>query len=326
MAGGRRASKSSSNGTGISSLNEAFSPKAFTLGSLKVFPLAFDSLGVRSMATFVETPDVRIFIDPSAALGPKRYQLPPHPLEEEALRKALEVIRKFLKETDVIVITHYHFDHYSPELRDLYMGKKLIIKHPTGYINKSQRSRAQQFLSQATYDYTYGDENSFQFGKTQLILSTPIPHGPNDKLGYVLQVLIKRGEDKFLFTSDLQGFIHDSSLSFPLEHRPQLIIADGPPTYMLGTKLSPASYNRFKENTKRLIQELSGDLQHLVLDHHLTRDKRWRRRIEDLIKLGEERGVKVLSVAELLGKKFNTLEALRKELHSGEFEEREKGK
>lgn len=31
---------------------------------MKIIPIAFDSLGTRGMATYVETKDVKIFIDP----------------------------------------------------------------------------------------------------------------------------------------------------------------------------------------------------------------------------------------------------------------------
>ena len=46
---------------------------------MKIKPVASDSMGTRSMATYVETKDVKIFIDPGVALGPSRYGLPPHP-------------------------------------------------------------------------------------------------------------------------------------------------------------------------------------------------------------------------------------------------------
>ena len=54
---------------------------------MKVNLLFSDSMGIRSMATLVEVGDEKIFIDASAALGPYRYGLPPHPLELEALEK-----------------------------------------------------------------------------------------------------------------------------------------------------------------------------------------------------------------------------------------------
>lgn len=42
---------------------------------MRVIPLASESLGVRSLATFVEAGGLRILIDPGVALGPKRYGL-----------------------------------------------------------------------------------------------------------------------------------------------------------------------------------------------------------------------------------------------------------
>jgi len=43
---------------------------------VKIIPLAFESFGVRSMATYVET-DQKILIDPGTSLGPKRFGFPP---------------------------------------------------------------------------------------------------------------------------------------------------------------------------------------------------------------------------------------------------------
>jgi len=48
---------------------------------MKIKPIAFDSFGARSLCTLVETKDVIIIVDPSVALGPKRYGLPPHEIK-----------------------------------------------------------------------------------------------------------------------------------------------------------------------------------------------------------------------------------------------------
>src|SRR5436853_585901 len=44
---------------------------------MRVIPLAAESLGVRSMATYVEAGDLGILIDPGATLAPTRWGLPP---------------------------------------------------------------------------------------------------------------------------------------------------------------------------------------------------------------------------------------------------------
>ena len=56
---------------------------------MRVIPLAADSLGVRSMATYVEAGALRLLIDPGAALAPLRFGLGPTPDEEEALTRAV---------------------------------------------------------------------------------------------------------------------------------------------------------------------------------------------------------------------------------------------
>ena len=50
------------------------------LKKIEVHPLAYESLGVRSMSTFIQTPDVSLLIDPGVALGPRKPIIP-HPRE-----------------------------------------------------------------------------------------------------------------------------------------------------------------------------------------------------------------------------------------------------
>ena len=81
---------------------------------MKVVPMASDSLGVRSMATYVETQDCKILIDPSVALGPKRYELPPAEQEIMALEKTKNKIARTAKQCTylpyhtIIMITTTH--------------------------------------------------------------------------------------------------------------------------------------------------------------------------------------------------------------------------
>jgi len=73
-----------------------------------IVPLAYDSLGVRSMATFVETDDVRILIDPAVSLAPLRYGLPPHPMEWKRMEESWEKIKQYAELADVLIVTHYY--------------------------------------------------------------------------------------------------------------------------------------------------------------------------------------------------------------------------
>ena len=83
------------------------------MSKMKVELLAFDSMGVRSMCTFIETDNVKIIIDPGIALGPLRYGLQPHRSEQEKLEQLAKGIAQRGKESDVIVISHYHYDHHD---------------------------------------------------------------------------------------------------------------------------------------------------------------------------------------------------------------------
>src|SRR5256885_8843455 len=56
--------------------------------SVRVIPLAAESLGVRSMATYVEVGDLGILIDPGATLAPTRWGLPPAEAEWPGARGA----------------------------------------------------------------------------------------------------------------------------------------------------------------------------------------------------------------------------------------------
>ena len=94
---------------------------------MKIELIAFDSLGVRSMCTFVETKDTSILIDPSASLAPNKFGLPPHPKEIERLNELWQLIVKKARKAKVLIISHYHYDHYEPEA-SFYQGKKVFLK------------------------------------------------------------------------------------------------------------------------------------------------------------------------------------------------------
>ena len=107
--------------------------------------IAFDSFGVKSMCTSIATKDCRIVIDPGIA-----YETGSFPCSfAERIRlvgKYEKRIKEACKKADIIIITHYHYDHHIPEA-GMYKDKILIIKDPKKNINRSQRKRAEYFLS-----------------------------------------------------------------------------------------------------------------------------------------------------------------------------------
>ncbi|ACV25129.1 MBL fold metallo-hydrolase [Methanocaldococcus fervens] len=284
---------------------------------MKVIPLASESLGVRSMATYVKTNDVGILIDPGVALAPDRYGLKPNEIEFKKLKELRNKINDYAKKSDIITISHYHYDHYTPFFDDIYLDSKdyakelykdkiLLIKHPTEFINKSQMERARKFLESVkdiAKKIDYADNKTFKFGKTEIKFSPPFPHGRDDKLGYVLITTVKEGNFKFMHTSDTQGVIFDDIRDYIVKEKPNLILMGGPPTYLMH-RYGKKNLEKTNENLKYIVENTGAEI---IIDHHLLRDKKFRERIN----------IDFKTVAEFSGEKNLLLEAYRKEINQG---------
>ena len=284
---------------------------------MRVRLLAFDSLGTRSMSTVVETSCGRILIDPGAALGPRRYGLKPHPLELERLRQHKELIEEEARDSDLIIVTHYHYDHFPRpwESVEWLRRKHILLKDPSHMINYSQRGRSRIFLEQLKRVEArpeIADGRTFKLGSCKIAFSNPVPHGNSSRLGYVLEVLIEDGGEKILHTSDVEGIVYDVQLEFVLKSRPNLLICDGPMTYMLGYRFEE---NELKTSIRNIVKVIESGVEEIVLDHHLIRDLEWRTRLREVFEAAEEVGVKMGCAADYMSVKEEPLEALRKQLY-----------
>ncbi|MDI6855417.1 MAG: MBL fold metallo-hydrolase [Candidatus Thermoplasmatota archaeon] len=278
---------------------------------MKVIPIAADSLGVRSMATYVETKELKIFIDPGAALGPSRYGLPPAKEEWQALDKAYQEIDRVAKLCDVLIISHYHYDHHDPN-SDFYKGKKVFAKNRLENINLSQKERGKYFEERVIEKckLVYCDSQEFEFKNLKIKFSEPFYHGvERTRLGFVLMTSIEENNKfKFLYTSDVQGPVSKQCCEYIIKEKPDLLYVDGPPTLFLGWKFSYKNLEVAIENLLRIIKELNCEI---ILDHHLLRDLRYKELLSRVYAKGN-----VKSCAEYLGVALNMLEARRKELWS----------
>ena len=278
---------------------------------LKVIPIAAESLGVRSMATFLETADVKIFIDPGVALGPYRNRLSPHRVEIEALKRSWEKVTEFTKISDVIVITHYHYDHYNPDQVWMFNDKTLLVKDP--YVtNHSQKQRGSRFLnliSPVVRNCEIADGRTFRYGNTTVQISEPVPHDPGTRLGKVIQVAILTSEKRFLFTSDIQGPCNEEHMQFIRRIEPTILYIDGPPFYIVGNRFPRSSYMKFLTYLDEIAEMKT--IEALIIDHHSLRVQNWK----SFLKFHRKNSI--VSVAEFLGKDETLLEANRKQLYFG---------
>ena len=262
------------------------------------------------MATYVETKDCKILIDPSAALGPKRYSLPPHQKEQEALFKTKQKISEIAEKCDVLTISHYHYDHYDPN-ETFYKGKKVFAKDINNNINKSQQKRGKDFkeLVKDSCELIYSDDSKHGIGNTEIVFSPPFFHGPeNVRLGYVIMTTISAHGKKVLHASDVQGPVTEDAKNYILDQKPDLLIMDGPPTIFLGWKFSTKNLEDAASNLVEIIEKLDCDV---ILDHHLLRDLKYK---EIFPQPYEKGGSRVKTFAEYLGEEINTLESHRKQL------------
>lgn len=350
--------------------------KSITLGKLKVYPIWFDSMGAKASSVFIETPDTKILVDPGAAQMQPSYPLSSR--EKKRLRReALSQIKKFAKRADTIFISHYHYDHYTlpKEASSLYRAKKLWIKDPNHWINRSQWERARLFLTQLYETFEdkdagkilqasrkikiadplkdlpvasrkkYGDYQkrkkelirkgrkwfknlvalwekgpwvkpfvcggrevcfvdgrSFKVGSTKIRFTRPLFHGIEyDRLGWVIGMVVEYGRKKVCYSSDLQGPMIEDYAKWIIKENPDILILDGPATYLFGYMLNRINLKRAVDNVCRILDRINPKV--MIYDHHLLRDSRYRKRVAEVYKVAKNKERNLITAAEWLGQK-----------------------
>ncbi len=298
------------------------------LEHIHVVPLAAESLGVRSMCTFVETPDVKILLDAGVSLCPRRFGLPPHPKESRAIAESRKKIAESAIRAEAVTLSHYHFDHHTPSFEDwlcnwtspdetarqIYAGKLVLVKNARAQINYSQRERAWMFQKTGgshARKLETADGKEFAFGKTSMKFSEPVFHGPESgELGWVLMVTISFQDERFLFAPDVQGPMSTRAFEWIVKEKPQLLMLGGPPDYLRGFKVGDDQIEAGLRNLERLAEAVP----HIILDHHILRDKNWKETVARVFYSAYESEHTIQTAAEFLGKPNNLLEAHRQEL------------
>jgi predicted metallo-beta-lactamase superfamily hydrolase len=300
------------------------------LKNIRVVPLAAESLGVRSMCTYVETSDLNLLLDAGVSLCPNRFGLPPHPQELHAIAEARKRIAKAAETAQVVTISHYHYDHHTPSFEDwlvnwteadetakeIYQDKIVFIKNPRENINFSQRERGWMFAKTAgkhAQKILNADGKSFTFGQTKLRFSEPVFHGSDrSELGWVVMATIEKGEERFVFAPDVQGPMSNRPLQIITEEKPQLLMVGGPPLYLSPMKVSEKQLQLGIKN----LTEIVAKIPHVIVDHHIIRDEEWRNKAVDLFYQTYKSGSILRTAAEFLGSENKPLEAMRKRLYA----------
>lgn len=341
--------------------------------SLKIHPIWFDSMGAESSCILVSTPDISVLIDPGIAVMQPSF--PASNLKKSLwMKKGKSAIKKAGEKADILVISHYHYDHFFPYEMNFYKGKTVFLKNPNEYINDSQRKRAEElfenfgwklnikkpmdvhsqnsnekyvnplnelslaknkdFKSYSTrrdellkkgrkwflkrvdkwnsyqqipaiklrdVEIVFPESKTFRFDRTILRFTKPLFHGIEfSRVGWVFSTMIEHNGKKLLHTSDINGPIIEDYAEMIINEDPDILILDGPMTYMYGYMLNKTNLNRAIENAVRIVQEIDAEI--IIYDHHLPREIKYRNRTRKVWNTAKEYNKNLMTAAEFLGK------------------------
>ena len=353
-------------------LEKANFKNAIKTGRISVMPVWFDSMGAKSMCTYIETPEIKIIIDPGYAIMHHSY-----PLSEEEkldfLNAAEARVKEYTKKADIAIITHFHYDHHKRpiEFPESYIDKITYIKDPNEWINYSQwkRSRiiyedmmslfsgvfrindfkrkpenknyedpynkltlaqkkdfgeyssrheellkmwkanmyksvegwiSKEWLTEmkiARTSINFIRKGEINFGKTSIWFPGTLFHGIEyAKTGWVEPVVIKRDDKVVLFSSDIMGPNIEDYAQWIINGNPNVIILDGPSTYLLGYMFNQINLDRCIENASRIVRETDFDI--MIYDHHLLRERNYRKHMGNFYDTVFKEGKIVLTAAE----------------------------
>ena len=276
---------------------------------MKIIPLAADSLGVRSMATYVEAGGTGLLLDPGATLAPSRYGLPPSQEEWEALRRANDRISAYAARAKYIFLSHYHEDHFRSDPVS-YAGRIVLAKDPRRMVNGLQSKRAQALWTALEGHAVIqpADSVTLTTRDLDLAVSPPLPHGlEGTTMGYVVALTVTDHHEhqRFVFASDVQGPLSPVAAAWLIQTRPTTLYLSGPPSY-IERELGTAAIERAVDHLCRVIDATGC---RVIMDHHAVRDPRFLSRFARLWETG-----RVTTAAALLGLAAQPLEARRQQL------------
>jgi hypothetical protein len=275
---------------------------------MRIEILGAESLGVRGLCCVVETKDRKVVIDPGVALGFRRHNLLPHPVQVAASERVKNAIKKALEGATDVVISHYHGDHIplvdanpyqlsAEQVVESCRHTRFWTKDAKG-LSLTQIHRANAFARKL--DRTLPIAEGMSEGP--LSFSLPVPHGEWDRRrGSVMMTRIQEETSVFVHASDIQ-MLNDEAIEKIMTWRPNIVLASGPPIYL------PSITREKQEGALRRTLQLAEKVDTLILDHHLMRSRKGERWLDHVSSLT---GHKVICAADFMGQPRNLLEAER---------------
>ncbi len=228
---------------------------------------------------------------------------------EQLLKLVGEDIRKYLTKpqetefedpcTKLSVALSKSFGDYDERRRQLLQeGKKWFTK-----LASELWSRHDWVMEIELQDLKilWGDSRKFVFGTCEIQILEPWFHGVEyDRTGWVTPLIIRNRGYTVFYTSDLMGPIIEDYAEFIASLRPDIVILDGPPTYLFPYMFNRINLQRAIDNAITIIK---AKPRLIIYDHHLLRERKWRERVKPVFEEAQKSDVLVLTAAEVLGDK-----------------------
>ena len=222
---------------------------------MKIEIIGTESLGVRGLCCWVDMGERRILFDPGIALGYRRENLLPHPVQIAKGEKIQKRIIHMCENATDIVISHFHDDHMPlPDANPYQLSAFTVNTYlkdcalwTKGIDIESEviRERVEDFM------HLVGRELPFSSGKSHglFTFSKPMPHGERGNgLGTVMMTRVESEEEVFVHASDIQ-LLDPDPVERIIEWEPSVVIVSGPPLYR---ELSERQKNNAWKNAVKL--------------------------------------------------------------------------
>lgn len=139
----------------------------------------------------------------------------------------------------------------------------------------------------------FADGSTFTIGETTVRFTKALFHGIEYAgTGWVLAVVVEHDGTKLLYSSDLQGPIIEDYAAWLAEEHPDILILDGPATYLLGPFQSKQNLERALKNCAQAVCGAGARL--TILDHHLTRESHFRGKAAEAFAYGAITGAEAM--------------------------------
>ena len=268
---------------------------------MRVMPLAADSLGARSMATYVEAGALRLLIDPGVTWRRAGTASPRPGGGGGAGPRALGIEAYAVRATHVAV-SHFRADHFGTDT-SLYAGRRVWAKDPPRDRHQASQGRVLAGDPPAPAIWTRrGPAGGGRRGDDPLLAPAPARRGR-------LRVRARRGGDRRRRRNAVRparrtsrGRPRRSRRRISSRERPDLVYLSGPPTY-LQSQVGHDVVQRGIDNLVRLVGETGC---RVIVDHHAVREPRFRERLAQAFDTG-----RIVTAAEYLGRRDECLEAWR---------------